>query len=90
MAYCCKIPSCRRKDSKAMFSFPGKNSPALTNWKLACRIPEDQPIPASHKVCFQHFPSGNVEARLKVEYTLKEKDGKFNYKSRFHGKTQLL
>ena len=77
MAYCCKIPSCNRRDSKGMFSFPGKNSgAALTNWKLACKIPESQAVPASSKVCYQHFPSEKIEAKLKIEYTLKEKEGK--------------
>ena len=76
MAYYCKIPTCHRRDSKGMFSFPGKNSPAaLTNWKLACKIPETQAIPASFKVCYQHFPKEKVDAKLKVEYTLKDKEG---------------
>ena len=79
MAHYCKVPMCNRRDSKAMFTFPGKTSPALVNWKLACKIPEGQAIPTSYRVCYKHFASHKIEAKLKLEYSLKDKDGKFKF-----------
>ena len=66
-----------------MFSFPSAKTPAtetvtpaLVNWKLALKIPESQAITANWKVCFKHFPSSSIEAKVKVEYSLKNREGK--------------
>ena len=75
MAYSCKIPSCGQRGSSGMFTCPTK-APALTNWKLALKVPETQVISPSWRICFKHFPSESIDAKLKVEYSLKNKTGK--------------
>ena len=76
MVYICKVPKCDQKRSSGMFSFPSAKTQALVNWKLALKIPESQAITANWKVCFKHFPSSSIEAKVKVEYSLKNREGK--------------
>ena len=65
--------ACPRRDSRGMFRFPSKLT-AANKWKLALKIPEEQSV-SSWYVCYQHFPKENIEATLKVSYSLVGKDG---------------
>ena len=77
MVFTCKVPSCDRRDTSGMYTFPTKSQPdALRNWKLALKIPESQAISPNWRVCYKHFPTEKIEAKVKLEYSLLDKDGK--------------
>ena len=61
-----------------MFKFPSKQ-PALRNWRLASKIPEQikDSTASSYTACFKHFSSDMIDATLKINYELKNKEGKF-------------
>ena len=58
----------------AMFTFP-KSQAAITNWKLAMKIPEKTSV-TSFRACYKHFQSDNIKATLKIDYDLVDKEGK--------------
>ena len=76
MAYTCKVPSCGQRGSSGMFTCPSK---APAKWKLAMKVPDSQVISPSWRICYKHFPSENIDAKLKVEYSLKNKAGRFAF-----------
>ena len=79
MPITCTVTGCKRRDTKAMFTLPTKPL-ALNNWRLALKIPESQAV-SGVRICFQHFPMASIQATLKVNYDLKDKDGKLrNYR----------
>ena len=67
---------CSRRDTQAMYKYP-TNIAATNRWKLALKIPEKQAVNNAF-ICYQHFPTENIEAVLKINYTLRDKDGKFS------------
>ena len=72
MVFTCKI--CKNRSNLAMFGFPSKPS-ALNNWRIAAKIPVDTKT-SNFKLCFRHFESNNIEAVIKIEYSLKNKGKK--------------
>ena len=58
-----------------LYTFP-RTQPALNNWKLALKIPEKDAV-TNMRVCSKHFSTDNMSAVLKIDYDLKDKDGKF-------------
>ena len=73
MVFTCKI--CKVRSAIGMFGFPSKPS-SLNNWRIAAKIPDDSKIASHFRLCYRHFDIDNIEAVIKVEYTLKDK-GKF-------------
>ena len=71
----CKI--CHQKVGAGMLYTYPKNQPALNNWKLALKIPEKDAV-THMRVCAKHFASDNITATLKIDYDLKDKDGKLS------------
>ena len=85
MVFTCKI--CKNRSNLAMFGFPSKPS-ALNNWRIAAKIPDDTKT-SNFKLCFRHFDSNNIEAVIKIEYSLKNK-GKNVWFTKFHSQIQRL
>ena len=65
---------CTRRDTQAMFKYP-TNLAAANRWKLALKIPEKQAVNNAF-ICYQHFETEKIEAVLKINYNLRDKDGK--------------
>ena len=55
-----------------MFGFPSKPT-SLNIWRIAAKIPDETKITASFKLCHRHFDLEDMEAIIKVEYSLKNK-----------------
>ena len=72
MVFTCKI--CKNRSSLGMFGFPTKPS-ALNNWRIAAKIPDDAKT-SNFRLCYRHFDSDNIEAVIKIEYSLKNKGEK--------------
>ena len=72
MVFTCKI--CKNRSNLGMFGPPSKPS-ALNNWRIAAKIPDDTKT-SNFKLCFRHFESNNIEAVIKIEYSLKNKGKK--------------
>ena len=72
MVFTCKI--CKNRSNLGLFGPPSKPS-ALNNWRIAAKIPVETKT-SNFKLCFRHFDSQNIEAVIKIEYSLKNKGKK--------------